>query len=278
MYIFLATLLATLVGAVSGAYATHRVSEKASAKKNLLRQLNITDSLISYVFAEINSNLSLKGQYILPTYNQYKIDQAKYAIYKNQIPNGKKPDIRLNFGQFEFGGSNVSTIASLSKEIHRLSPRCIVAIISLSKSDNSIEEILRQRKKFIEDNFRDKEHKTKIAKLELYLGCYRDEQSMSTEFANLTEALYQSVNDSLYFSAALSEELFNHRKYISRILLENFSYINNNDFKISFDAVKELFPDDKNYTSWEKGFQYAESNNSANHDSWWMKSSQRNRR
>lgn len=277
MFIFFSTLVATFVGAVSGTYVAQIVSERLLAKKNLLRQLSITNSLISFVFSETNNFLSLKKQYIIPICDNYKIDQAKLHLFKLGFTNNEKFDIKFNFQRFEFGGTNVETILSLSKEINGLDPKCISSITVLHRTDKSIHSILTQRNNFIRENFLNKKFERPIDKIDLYFGCYNDGEIISSEFLDLTDSMYVSVDDAIFFSKTLGELMIVHREKIQTLLKEKFSYIDKNNFNISFEKSKKLLPPKEKYSSWESGFEYVEQKSILKNSSWWMESNPRGR-
>jgi len=269
MLIILSTLLASLVGAVSGAYLTHNVSEKASAKKNLLRQADITNTLISYAFSEINNFLSLKKQYVYPLYYEYKLAHYRFKIFQRGIIEAEQFKIKFDFQQFESGGSNVETILRISNDVDQLDPKCISAINALMRADRTLSSIMKQRKEFISNNFVDKKYNDDLDAVKLYFGCYNDGRKISAEFLNLTDALYETVDDAIFFSNLLSNLLISHRDSIQDVLIRMHGYAHKNNPTISLEKSKNLLPEKENYADWEAGFEYVGRHKSNKAKPWW---------
>ncbi len=251
-------LFSSLAGAFGGAIAAQRVIERSKRKEVFLKELRNTNAAIMVSFSICNALLALKRQHSLPLYEQYTKDRGK----AEEISKKLAADENVGDEPFHYL-ADLKTFAAPSVPIETLKNlvfnevsshgRALSATSFLEGAYIGLKEVLARRESMVA-KFQD----GTIGEAEtpyFYFGIQMPSGHTNHEYPDLVEAIHSYINDVIFFSSKLCEDLAvygNRLRDKNKRLAKNAPKVNQPDF--STPQGLKLIPPDSDYSSWLNGF------------------------
>ncbi|MGM0987773.1 MAG: hypothetical protein ACQEXI_12425 [Pseudomonadota bacterium] len=248
----------SLAGAFGGAIAAQRVIERNKQKEVFLKELRNTNAAIMVSFSICNALLGLKRQHSQPLYEQYTKDRAKAKEIHSKLSAGEdlgtEPFHYLaDLKTFSAPSVPIETLKSLVFNDISSHGRALSAVSFLEGAYDGLKEVLTRREsmilKFQDGTIGERETP------HVYFGIQMHSGHINQEYSDLVEAMHSYINDVIFFSSKLCEDLAaygNQLRKNNKRLAKNAPKVNAPDF--STPRGLELIPPDSDYSSWLNGF------------------------
>lgn len=264
---FFSSLAGALFGALAGATAAHRIANRSKTKENLLQEIRNTNSALMASYIICNSYLVLKDQQVRDLYNSFCEKQDKYR----KIRSGQLKD-----QYFEFKADMRRVILPktpldlLNGQVYKnmnLNGRPVSSTAQIDNKIASLESAIETRDSVIQ-MIRMSPEMSEAEKASLYFGFPLPDGSLSTEYADALKGISTYVDDIIFFSKLLCDDLAEHgqktRERFKKLFREEPTEVN----KVDLSPAEEmgLMPDEGQYADWLKGHRTIPSNEGV--DNW----------
>ncbi|MEK6777597.1 MAG: hypothetical protein AABY87_12090 [bacterium] len=254
---FSIALVGSLAGAFAGAVAAQRVIERNKQLEIFLSELRNTNAAIMVSFSICNIMLSLKKQHSLPLYEQFKHDQAAQKSFtekheSGQLKAGEKFEYVADLKTFSVPAMPVDTLKDLVFNKVSAHGRPLCAVAMLEGAFIGLKEVLSTREILVE------QFKTAISEEAVpyyYFGLRMPSGHTNQEYPDLIEAMHSYINDVIFFSSLLCNDLMEHGNRFrsqEKKFAKKAPKVNTADF--STPRASELMPPSSEYSDWLNGF------------------------
>jgi len=248
---FITALVGSLAGAYAGAWGAQKIAVKAKYKEDALTQIRSINAAISTSYSIMNAFLAMKKQHIQAL--KVDFDRTKRLIERQRQGEVKRLEYTANLLTFPNIHPPVSILQSLVFEKISSPARARVLTLQIRESIEFLNASISARNNLVEKfktiNFY-KEHLT-----DLYFG-YPLDTIHDTSMPSLIEAIYNQVDDVIFFSLLLCKDLNQCGEKIKNNLDQRLQKIcpKVEDVDYSKPASEGLLPSKELYADWLKGF------------------------
>lgn len=257
---FTTSLAGALFGAWGGAAAAQKISERAKDRDQQVAQIRATNAAIMSAYAICNVISGLKNQQVRDLFtrfntqlNDLKVHQA--GLSAGTVPPGTPFVFQADLRSLQMPLVPIESVATLAYEKLSLNGRPLAAVSSLAGALDTLSLCISERNKLIE-RFKNLGPAGSAALPALYFGLPYGGGHVSTEYADMVDAIKQNTDDAIFFSKQLCEDLEKygnevlekHRKLNKHTKLQ----INSADFSIA--ESKNLIPLRAEYEDWLSAF------------------------
>jgi len=217
--------------------------------------------MASYIIC--NSYLLLKDQQVRGLYNRF---QGKRNEYR-QVISG---ELKGQYFEYEADMRRVILpkipLDLLNEQVYQkmnLNGRPVSATAQIDNTIASLESAIETRDSVIQMIRRSPEMDQAI-KANLYFGFPLTDGSLSTEYADALEGISTYVDDVIFFSKLLCEDLYEHGQKIRKRLKDQYREEPPEVNKVDLADAEEkgLMPDEEQYANWLRGHRTISSNES----------------
>ncbi|WP_155295357.1 hypothetical protein [Chromobacterium violaceum] len=254
---FTTSLLGSLAGAFGGAWAAQRIAEKSKNAEQLLSKINATNTAITLSFSVCNRFMSIKKELYREYYENYLRDQKRFhEVFQAEAPPENGPEeFVLNMRIFYKPLLPVSELQQTIAEKLSANGILLALPIQLAMVADGIERLLDSHRGFIE-MIRAIPDDGMNAKTYFYFGKLSPNGGGSTEFPDTLSGINQHIDDGIFFSHLLCEELMQvGGKYLAdykKIKKDTEDRISTVDFQNIMH--ENLIPSKELYQDWLKAF------------------------
>jgi hypothetical protein len=253
---FASSILGALLGAFAGAFAAHRIASSSKRREEIEAQIRSVNVAISTAFLICNSVLGIKNQHVESLYKKYVSDRKAYeaALKKPPISGVLRFDpvlktLNISYLPFDILEKSIYERITISGRPLALIPTVANSIESLRSSVNHRNLIIEKFRSHF-PNISDKQ------KLDYYFGFPLPSGAVDQEYMDTMEGIYQHLDDVIFFSALLCDDLKVHGERLRKIYKKQFSKeidkITGFDFKTP-EAVA-IWPNEEKYKDWLEMF------------------------
>jgi len=250
----------SLAGAFGGAIAAQRVIEKSKEKEAVLRELRSTKAAVMVSLSICNAHLALKRQHSLPLYEQFTKDREKAEDIYHKLDSGFAVTEPFHFTgdmkTFSAPSVPIDTLQNLVFNEISAHGKALSAVSFLQGAYAGLKEVLSHREKLIA-----KFHSKEISEKEFpyyYFGIKMPTGHINQEYPDLIDAIHSYINDVIFFSVAICEDLAAHGNQLRSVhkkLIKKVAEVHAPDF--SGPKESGLIPPDSEYSSWTGSFKEA---------------------
>lgn len=256
---FTTSLVGALAGAFFGAMAAQRIAVRTKRVDQLLDQVRMANTAIMASFAYCNHLLAFKRQHVRPLYESFSAQKRDLAEFHRMrdagnIPKEQPFQFNADLRTVQMPLLPVAAIERLLFERLSVSGRPLALAIQLAGVSASLGDMTERRLLLIE-GFKQLPQQGVVA---MYFGLPFGGR-VSTEFADVLEAMHRLTDDGIFFSKLLCEDLvqlgnksLDEYKKLSKQSSEKVAEL---DFTIARDGG--LLPDEAEYQDWLRGFKKA---------------------
>lgn len=251
---FVTAILGSLAGAFAGAYGAQRIAERAKFRDQLLKEMRVTNTVITLSFGIANSLLALKKQHVMPLIKDFDTEKAAFFEFDTKFKQG----LISRTSEYHFRANLMSLslqhlpVDILQKEIFEklsLSGRPISLATTLSQTLHNLQSSLAGRNQQIES------YKANGITAEKYFGLPNNGQ-VDEMYSSLMKAIYMQTDEGIFYSHLLCQDMNKHGKDLLKRFNKHFKNgaptISNVDFSAS--EIEGLMPDAKNFSDWFTAF------------------------
>jgi len=205
-------ILGTLLTAVFGAIVGSWVASRRETKRTVIAELNTISAARALCVSICNKFVNLKDQHILPLHRDYHMDRelviatldaAKSGLTVNPI------EVPYSLQTLTPIWLPVNTLERLVFEKISIRGRGLVAAVEVISCIDTLEKSINYRNELIAE-FK-KEPMSDRQKMERYFGLLVPGIEIVDErFASIVPALYNQIDDCIFFSLILADDLFEH--------------------------------------------------------------------
>ena len=254
---FMLSLVGALAGATAGALTAQRVIERARSNDSLLKEIRNTNAAIMISFNICNSALILKNQIVSPMYEQFLEAQQAFRLHQTQLQSGQNGSITEFHFQADLQGFAPPTLPTESLKslvFEKISvtgkPLSLMALVE--QSYIGLKESVETRERIVQD--------LKVLPAKEFPFHYFGERlpsgNIPREYATIVLVICGHLDDLIFFSAQLSEQLAGH----GETLRGQYKTQSRKDGPIvhapdySTPREKGLFPNAHDYELWTNWF------------------------
>jgi hypothetical protein len=248
---FLGTLLTAAFGAFAGAWA----STRRETKRAVIAELNSIAAARMLSFSICNKYLALKKQHILPLRNEYESARQRYLEAREAFAKGDRTRVVELRADLKTITKIWLPTQSLERQVFEkisIRGRALAAAVDLIACIESVDKTIINRDHLVSEIQQAGQRLTP----EKYFGVPTAEGVIDERMKSNVEGLYALVDDCIFFSRKLADDLFSYgtalrrrhawkfRLGVPKLERENWEF-----------ARKEgLLPDDAQYADWLRGF------------------------
>ena len=258
---FFSSLMGALFGALAGATAAHRIAQKSKEKENLLEQLRSTNSALMSSYMICNAYLLLKDQQVKDLYLTFSKKREEYE--KIISGEAKSPT-------FEYQADFIRVVLPkiplniLNEQVYRklnLNGRPVAATAQIDNTIASLESVIDTRD-FVIQSFRESPEMDAEMKANLYFGFPLPGGATNTEYADALRGIATYVDDVIFFSKLLCDDLAEHGQKTRLRLQEKYGEEPPKVNKVDLSGAEDkgLIPDLEQYSEWIEGYKTLEPN------------------
>lgn len=256
---FTTSLVGAMFGALAGAMAAQKISDRVKEREQFAAQLRTTNSAMMSAFVVANAAISIKGQFLKDLYVSYIAQKAAYEEHILRVAAGEalensfdlKLDLRIiNMQRVPIGVLETQVFDKLS-----IDGRPLALTAAIAGSLANLDEALSKRNELIAEfkSLRGAEREKVPA---MYFGTRLPDGNMSTEYPDSVVGAYQYIDDIIFFSKLLCEDLHKHGNKIVSAHKNRFGKVKQKVTTADFSLAEErgLLPDEAEYADWLRGF------------------------
>jgi hypothetical protein len=258
---FTTSLAGALFGAWAGAAAAQRISERAKDREQQVAQIRATNAAIMSGFAIFNVIASLKNQQVRDLFTRFNTQLNELKMHQTGLAAGTvQPGTPFEFHadllSLQMPLVPIESVKTLVYEKLSLNGRPLAAVSSLASSLDTLSLCISERNKLIE-KFKNLGPSSPAALPALYFGLPYGGGHVSTEYADIIEAIHRNTDDAVFFSKQLCEDL---EKYGNQILETHKKSNKHTKLKINsaiftIAESKNLIPARAEYEEWLSTYQ-----------------------
>jgi hypothetical protein len=256
---FTTSLVGALAGAYAGARAAQRITERAKDREQLLAQIRTTNAATMVAFSACNAGLAVKKHHVQSIYGEFVRARAELQAYWQQRATGQRQgnaEFRYVAGirTFPAPSAPIETLKDLV--FHRISaygrPLALVAV--LEQSFTGVKEMIAKRDTLIHRFASGAVPKELVPNY--YFGMPLPNGDTNQEYPDLIEGIHSYVDDIIFFSALLCDDLVAHGNRTHTLFTTQFGKgapsVSTADF--TNPRKQGLIPTDAQYEDWLKAF------------------------
>lgn len=246
--IFVLTSFSTFFAAFFGAWGAQHIIER----KQLLQEIRNVNAAITTSFTICSALIGLKKQHVISIYQQFLRDKSAYYAVLMQaasLPIGQRMETTFQGDFRSLQLQKLPTELLQNQVFEKVSAlgRPLALAITLNQSAGSLWDSVNMRNDLIQ-SFRSVKNE-KLA--EIYFGINTGSSHDNT-YSDLVSAIYNQLDDCIYFSELLCKDLQDHGETIRNKIGKSAPRIARPNFS---DAYKQgLMPDPRPYQDWENSF------------------------
>lgn len=260
---FFSSLAGALFGALAGATAAHRIAERAKSKESLLQEVRNTNSALMASYIVCNSYLLLKDQQVRDLYNKFCEKHEEYQRVRDGQLEGDYFAYEADMRRVILPKIPIDLLNEQVYQKMNLNGRPVSATAQIDNTIASLESAIETRDSVIQ-MIRRSPGMGDADKANLYFGFPLSDGSLSTEYADALKGIATYVDDVVFFSQLLCEDLFEHGQKIRKRLKDQYREeapeVNRVDLAPA--ETKGLMPDKEQYADWLQGHRTISSNES----------------
>lgn len=266
---FSTSLVGSLAGAFGGAYAAQKIADRAKLKDQILSELRHLNAAVAISFGVTNTALMAKGQHILPLFDEYVAEIERYRTREQTgVAAGVRGvyELRMNLVTIPHLSIATDSLKGLVLSSVQVSSKVINLFTSLEDYLNQLNNAIDYRHRLIQD-IREGKLPQGAGPEHIYLGIPFGNGHSSVEYGATLDAMRQYVDNVIFYSATLAQELFDRGKVLQEEYRKRFSDPAPDVSSIDLSIAKErgLWPSEEKYADWLSAFQKAEKKASSNH-------------
>ncbi len=250
---FISSLIGALVGAFAGAAAAHRSAQESKERERLDDQIRAINVVITAAAIVCNTLGSLKKQKISAIYKNFHDQRIEFErLISNASP---PPDtVTFDFQRIEIPFIPTDVISKHSYETLSLSGVQLGLVTAILNAQEALNSSIKIRQNII-DRFRASSSETDLSKAFTYFGV-RSGTVLDREYLSSIECINQYINDSIFYSSQLCEELMKHGNRIRNNYTETHKSKIMKVAHVDFSEAQKigLIPDEAYYENWLSGF------------------------
>ncbi|WP_157889107.1 hypothetical protein [Herminiimonas arsenitoxidans] len=244
-----------MAGAYFGARAAKGIAEKAKIKDDLLKSLKQINSALVTAHGACNRFLTYKAQLTSQLMKDYKASKKNWREYLESKGQVALQPVVANFVSLP---GIAAPIEVLSNQIYGeidLSPKGSMALITLCGVNSTLNGVIERRNILIEE-FKKLGGFNTEKFFHTYFGTHDTKSSQDSKYSDLMHTIENEIDDGIFFSMLVSEELELSGKKALRELKENYGIKDINLIKFDMSAIRglDLIPNDDLYKDWLKAF------------------------
>jgi len=241
----------TIITAAFGTLIGAALTSRAQAKRRVIEELRAIHAAYTICFATVNKAMTLKRQHIRPMKAAYDDVVAEYDEWmENQEgPLNLELDLRTP-SKVRFADAALERTVFEKSSLGHLG---LAAALSLEDATNDLNLSIEYRNDII-SRFQEPPE-THQARIELYVGAYRDDK-VDLRFANNIEALSHQADDCIFFGMVLAQELLKLERKLWRRKWWKYRLGVPRQHPADWTLARSenLVPDRDSYASWLRGF------------------------
>ncbi|WP_139232999.1 hypothetical protein [Halomonas korlensis] len=228
-----------------------------------MQEVRNTNSGLMASYIICNSYLLLKDQQVRDLYNSFREKREEYQ----RVISG---ELKGQYFEYEADMRRVILpkipLDLLNQQVYQkmnLNGRPVSATAQIDNTIASLESAIETRDSVIQMIRRSPEMDEAV-KAKLYFGFPLPDGSLSTEYADALEGISTYVDDVVFYSNLLCEDLFEHGQKIRKRLKDQYREEPPEVNKVDFADAEEkgLMPDKERYANWLQGHRTISSNES----------------
>jgi hypothetical protein len=242
------TIITAAFGTLVGAWLTSR----SQAKRRIVDELKAIHAAYALCFTITNKALSIKRQHIRPMKQKYDEVVSIYDAYAETRIGHLEIDLDLRtLSQPRFASDTLERIVF---EKCSLGHRGLAAVVSVKDATDDLNLSIDYRNKLISD-FQAKTPATHMDKIAFYVGAYLNE-SVDQRLGHNIDALFHQVDDCIFFSMLLANELLAREKKLYARNWWKYRLNVPRQFPADWSLARkeDLVPDKSQYADWLRGF------------------------
>lgn len=267
---FSTSLVGSLAGAFGGAYAAQKIADRAKFKDQILSELRHLNAAVAISFGVTNTALMAKGQHILPLFDEHAAEIQRYrAMEQTGVGAGINTavyELRMNLVTIPRLSIAIDSLKNLVLSYVHVSSKAINLLTSLEDYLNQLNNAIDYRYKLIQD-IREGRLPKGARPEHIYLGIPFGNGHSSAEYGATLDAMRQYVDNVIFYSATLAQELSDRGKVLQKEYRRRFRDPAPDVSGIDLSIAKKrgLWPSEEKYADWLSAFQAAEKKPPSNH-------------
>lgn len=253
---FLTSLVGAGAGAWAGAYAAQKIAMRSKARDELLNEIRSSNSGVRLAGMICNACLTLKKQHVKALKETYEKTKAELNQPRNNPVTPQKifkftadfqtiPSISIPNETFE-------ALQKIVFEKLNASTRATILVPTLLQAINHFNSAIADRNALIEEIRTSRPHDDQQL-AEFYFGLRDAQGNTDNRYGSVIDALSSYIDDSLFFSKTIADDLGSHGRLVKEQLKRRFpnEMIEATTFGIA-ESYREFLPSPSNYPGWEK--------------------------
>lgn len=256
---FAIALVGGFVGAVGGALGAQHIAERAKQKSELSAELRSTNAAIVIAFAICNAGLALKKQHVLPMWELFQRERLALEAARTAraaVGGGSEEEhrVRADLRNFLPPTTAIEMLKTLVYEKISAYGRAVALLTVLDQSLVGLTKAIEKRSEWVQ-RFSSNEIGKDVF-LAYYFGMKLPSGDTNQEYPDLVFAITDYVDDIIFFSSLLCEDLMKHGEAVRMPLLK----ISKNGIPrvsqvdMSGPRANGLLPPQEKYSDWINAF------------------------
>jgi hypothetical protein len=254
---FAVSVIGACAGAFGGAFGAQRIVERNKRRSELVKELNNSNAAIMVAFSICNSALVLKKQQVQPLYVQYaqelkKLEELKITSIDKQ--NNQEYHFIADLRNFPALVVPIEMLKDLVFNKISAFGRVLSIFSELDQSIVMLNDSILNRDKMIHNFSNGNIPSNQLSNY--YFGIPLSTGKAHNEYPNLVEAIHSYLNNVVFFSHLLCEDLLIHGEHLRSSYKKQFGKCAPDLNSLDFSEAKAsgLIPPESEYTDWLKGF------------------------
>nr|WP_314530875.1 hypothetical protein [uncultured Pseudomonas sp.] len=256
---FFTSVFGALTGAFAGAWAAQRIAERGKLREEMQKELRNINAGIALALSTVNLVLALKKQHLRDLKKSYDDDCARHKMYvqnKHTGQNAEAFELSLNLLNFQELSPPIATLQEIIMGRLSTAGRALATVTSLTDAFGSLNYSIAKRNELIE---RMKEGQLpEGAKAEhFYLGIPYAAGKTNNEYGSYINAMSEYLDDTIFFSLELCEDLQIHGRHIAEKYRKKFGgeLLDVTTINLEQARKEDLLPMNEAYERWRSSFE-----------------------
>ena len=261
---FVTSLFGALAGAFAGARAAQQIAERSKEREQLVDQIRVSNSAIVIAFFSCNSAMTIQEQHVKQIYKQYQEDKATISqaiSIGRQSQTGQQPiHFTADMRRFPPPVAPLATLKELVFRILSSYGRPLALVSAIEQAYAGMEDSVKRRDalihRFASGQILQEEF------INRYFGWPLPNSDTDQEFSDLIEAVHSYLNDIIFFSALLCEDLEEYAVNIRLLYVAKFGKNAPTVSSVDLSSPRQrgIIPPSSDYVSWTTSFPKVKSN------------------